>query len=186
MKSFVDGVTLPRNARNKKNQTEKRQLSSWLSWQRVARHLLCRQSFWALPCRYIVGMVVKIALIRCITLEFSESYTEAVRYENFCLLNSSNSDSTPIENFMQFAFDNADFNANTPVMLRESFNRCHQTPKCQHNSASNCDLFSFSFSSSSSFKKKKNFSTVDVLVCTEIKICNTYVPRSTLVAKILS
>ena len=43
----------------------------------------------------------------------ADSYTEALRYENSLLLDSSKPDNTVTEGFMQFAFDNADFNTNT-------------------------------------------------------------------------
>ena len=56
-------------------------------------------------------MALKSPPICCITWDF-QSHTEAVSYENCLLSDSLNPDSTPTEGFLQFVFDNADFNTN--------------------------------------------------------------------------
>ena len=112
LKCFVDGVTQPRSGRNKnsdrKSTTIQQAIMSASRPRSFVSPILLSVAVY-IHRRY--GHKDLINLLHNTGL--AESYTEALRYENSLLLDSSRPDDTVIDGFMQFAFDNADFNTNT-------------------------------------------------------------------------
>ena len=112
LKCFVDGVTQPRKGRNKNSDRK----------SETIQHEIMAASR---PRSFVSPILLSVAvyihrkyshkdLINLLhNIGVSESYAEAIRYENSLLLDSSTHDNTLTEGFMQYAFDNADFNTNT-------------------------------------------------------------------------
>ena len=112
LKSFVDIVIQPRKGRNK---TKNRKSAA-------IQHAIMASSR---PRSFVSPILLSVAVY--IHLQYghkdlinllhnnrlAESYTEALRYENYLLMEPSTPENTSTAEFMQFASDNANFNTRT-------------------------------------------------------------------------